>query len=73
MGFQYVNLLLFRGSFSATFRKDCGRGECLKTTTCLIYVVGVKLGHAPCKMLLLQQSLFLCQLNLMDITRLPYS
>ena len=58
MGFQDVVLLPSRASFSTTFLKNCGRGESLGTTTCLITVVGGKQGHARCKIPLLQQSLF---------------
>ena len=43
---------------SATFLKNCGRGECLGTTKCARTVVGGKQGHAPCKILLPQQSIF---------------
>ena len=32
-------------------------------------LVGGMQGHAPCKILLLQQSLLLCQLNFMEIIR----
>ena len=70
MGFQDVAFLPSRASFSTTFLKSYGRGESLVTTTCLKTVVGGKQGHAPCKILLLQQSLFLCQLNFLEITRL---
>ena len=59
-----------RLSFPATFLKNCGRGESLRTTTCLKTVVGGKQGHATCKIFALQQSLFLCQLNFMEIIRL---
>ena len=68
MGFDYVAFLPSLASFSTTFRKDCGRGEGLGITTCPKCVVLGKHGHAPCKMLLLQQSLFLCRLNFMEIT-----
>ena len=58
MGFQDVAFMPSQASFSTTFLKKCGRGESLGTTTCLKTVVGGKQGHAPCKILLLQQSLF---------------
>ena len=59
-------------SFSTTFLGNCGRGESL--ITCLKAVVGViLLGHAPCRIFLLQQSLFLCQLNFTEIMRLSQS
>ena len=38
-----------RASFSTIFVQNCGRGEGLGTTTCLITVVGVKQGHATLK------------------------
>ena len=56
MGFQDVAFLPSRVSFSTIFLKNCGRGECLWTTACLKTVSGGKQGHAPCKILLLQQS-----------------
>ena len=34
--------------------------------------VGVKQGHGPCKIFLLQQRLFLCQLNFFKILRLSH-
>ena len=40
-----------------TFLKYCGRGESLRPTTYLRTVVGCKLGHAPCKILLLNKIL----------------
>ena len=35
--------------FSSTFLENCGRGEGLRTTTCLELVVVGKHGHALCK------------------------
>ena len=70
MGFGDVVFLPSRASFCITFLKNCGRGEGLMATTCLRTVVGGKQGLAPCDILLLQQSLFLCQLNFMEIIRL---
>ena len=64
MDFQDVVFLPCRDSFSTTFLKNGGRGEGLGTTTCLITVVWGKQGHAPFKLLTLQQCLFLCQFNL---------
>ena len=58
-GFQDVALLISQTSFSSTFLTCCGRGERLRTTTCLQTVVGGKQGHALCKILSLQQILFL--------------
>ena len=47
-----------RADFHTTFLKNCGGGEALGTTTCLRVVVGGKQEYAPCKILSLQQSLF---------------
>ena len=59
IGFQDVVFLSSRASYSTTFLKNCGRGESLGTTTCLKTVVtGSMPLPAPCKILLLQQSLF---------------
>ena len=44
--------------FSTRFLENCPSGEGLRTTACLRTVVGGKQGLAPCKRLLLQQSLF---------------
>ena len=41
---QDVALLPSRACSSTTFFKDCGRGESLRTTTCLKTVVGVSQG-----------------------------
>ena len=38
-------------SFSATFIKHCGKGECFRDTTCLKTVVGVSKGMLPVKYL----------------------
>ena len=70
MGFQDVAFLPTQASCSTTFHKNCGRGESLWTTTCPITVVGGKQGHAPSKTFSLQQILFLCQLNFIEVTRL---
>ena len=55
--------------FPTTFLRHCGRGEGLRTTTCLKLWLG-KQGHAPCKVLTLQQGLFLRPLNVMEVIRL---
>ena len=68
MGFQIAEFLP-QASFSTTFLKNYGRGESLRTATCPKIMVGGKQGHASCKILLFQQSLFLCQLNFMEIIR----
>ena len=47
MGFQDVVFLPSRGSFSPHFLKT-GRGERLRTATCLKTEVVGKQGHAPC-------------------------
>ena len=60
MNFMDVALLPSRANFSTTFLKNCGRGEILVSTTYLITVVGDRQRHAPCKILLLQQSLIFC-------------
>ena len=70
MGFQDVAFLPSRDSVYTTFHKNCGRGESLGTATYLSSVVGGKQGHAPCKIFLFQQFLFLCQSNLFKIMRL---
>ena len=69
-GFQDVTFLPSWASFATTFLNKCDGGDSLWTATCLKSVVGGKQGHAPCKMLFLQQSLFLRQSNLMEIIRL---
>ena len=58
-GFRDVAFLPSIASFYTTFLKHCGRGESLGTITCLKTVVGGKQGHVPCKIFMLQQSLFL--------------
>ena len=58
MSIKDVTLLPSRASFHTTFLKNCGRSESLGITTCPKTVVGGKQGHAPCKILSLQQSLF---------------
>ena len=73
MGFQDVSFLPSKASFSTTFPKNCNTGESLRTTTYNKTVVGGKQGHAPCKILLVQQILFSCQLNLMEIIKLSES
>ena len=60
---EFIPLLVF----STTFLTNCGRSESLETTTCPKTVVGGKQGYAPCKVFLLQQSFFLCQLNFRDL------
>ena len=70
MGFQDVVFLSPEVVFPPHFLKNFSKGECLRPTTCLRTVVGGRQGYAPCNILLLQQSLFLCQLNFMEIIRL---
>ena len=55
MSFHDAVCLPSRASFSATFLKNCGRGEVLRTTTYPITVGGGKQGHAACKIHLFQQ------------------
>ena len=69
MGFLGI-VFLPQVNFSSTFLKNCVSGEAFRTTTCLRPVVGGKQGHVPCKIHSLQQSLFLCQLNFIEINRL---
>ena len=68
--FYDVAFLPFRAGFPTTFLKHCGRDECPGTSKCHKTMNGGKRGHTPCKILLFQQSLFLCRLNFMEITRL---
>ena len=49
IGSHDVAFLPSRASFSTTFLKNCGRGESLRTTTCLEAVVGVSTGMLPVK------------------------
>ena len=70
MGFHDVALLPSRAIFSSphfliivVVMKASGPPHVLK-------LVGGKQGHAPCKIILLQQSLFLYHLNFMEIIRL---
>ena len=58
MGFQDVVFLPSRACFSTTFLKNCGRGDSLRTTTCLRNVDVGKQVLAHCKIFLFQQSLF---------------
>ena len=58
MVFQDVAFLPSRASFYIRFLISCGRCEGLGTTKCRKTVVVGKQGHAPCKILLLPQSLF---------------
>ena len=61
--FSGCSVPAIRASFSTTCLKNCGKGECLGTTTCLMTVAGGKQGHAPCRMLPLQQILFFVSLK----------
>ena len=47
MGFQDVAFLPSRSSLLTTFLKNCGIGECLRTTTCLITVVEMNASGPP--------------------------
>ena len=49
IGFQDVAFLPPELVFLHHIKKNCGKGECLWTTTCLKSVVCDKHGHAPCK------------------------
>ena len=67
MVFHNVMFLPSEASFSTTFLKNDGRGECLWTATCLKIMVGGRQWDDPCEILSLQQSLFLCNLNFLEI------
>ena len=69
MGFQDVVFLPLQTGIYTTFIRHCGRGFFFWTATCLRTVV-CKQGHALCKIFLLQQIIFLCQLNFLKIIRL---
>ena len=58
MGIQDVGLLSSRASFFTSFPKDGGRSKGIRKATCHRTVFGGKQGHAPTKILSLQQSLF---------------
>ena len=68
MDFQDVAFLSFWARIYATFKKNCARGESLRTAV-LKSVVGVIKGYAPCKIVLLQ-PISLCQLDWMEIITL---
>ena len=63
MDFWDVSLLPSRATFYTTFLNNCGGGECLRTTAYPRTVVVGKQWHAPCKILLLQQRLFLVSIE----------
>ena len=69
MRFQDVAFLPSQAIFPPHFNK-CGRGERITATTCPKTVVGGKQGHAPWEIPSLQQSIFLSQMNSMEIIRL---
>ena len=48
MGFYDVVFLPSQASFSATFQKNCVRGESLVTITCLKTVVGISWRSYDC-------------------------
>ena len=73
MGFPDIAFLPSQATFSSTCIKNCCRGEWLRITTCFRAVVGARQRYAPCKILLLQHSLYLYHLKFMEITRLPQS
>ena len=58
MSFLDVAFLPSLASFSTTFHKNCGKGDSLRTTSCLRTVVEAKQGHAPYKILLLHKAFF---------------
>ena len=53
-----------RAGFYARFIRNCGRGDGLMITTYLGTVARCKQLHAPCKILLLQQSVFFVSVGL---------
>ena len=55
---QDVAFLLSRASFSTTFYNNCGKNECLWTTTYLKTVIRCMQGHAPCKKFSLSVKFF---------------
>ena len=69
MGIRAVVYLASSASFSTTCFTNCGRGEGLRASICIMAVVGGKQGHSPCRIFLLRQSL-LCQSNFVDVIRL---
>ena len=69
MGLSRCGVPAPRATSHTTFLKDCGRGEGLRTTTCLRTVVVGRQGQAACKIILLHEASLSCQLNLMEIIR----
>ena len=59
VGYQDVVFMPAHISLSTTFHGYCGRDDSLETTTFLNSVVGRKLGHAPCR-ILLRHTAFSC-------------
>ena len=57
IGFQNVAVLLSLSSFSA-FLNNYGRGDSLGTTICVKTNFWGKRGYAHCKMLLLQENVY---------------
>ena len=66
MGFQDIAFLLPELVFSPHFSTGVVEVKASGPPQVVILWLGGKQGHAPCKILSLQQSLFLCQLNLME-------
>ena len=70
MGSQDAAFMPARDTFNTIFIKNRSRGQDLGNVTSLKTVVKAKQGHAHCKIILLQQILFLCQSNFFKIRRL---
>ena len=51
------------------YRKNCGRGKSLWTTTCLKTPVMGKHWHTACKVPLLDEASFLCPSNFIEIIK----
>ena len=58
MGFHYVEFLPPPARFCTTFLNKFGRGENLRTTTCLKTVAGVSKGMHPVKYFHLNKASF---------------
>ena len=70
MGSQDAAFLRSPTSISTTFRKNCGRGESLGTTTCFISVVGVTKDMLLPVKYFCSDKAFLCQSKLLKIIKL---
>ena len=73
MDYHDVAVLPYKACLSAELQKNYDRRRGHGAATYLKTVVMRKRGHASCKKLFLQQSVFSCHLNLMGIIRLSQS